>query len=149
MGFRNLHKLKKLNMRCCEKLRVIPTNISCWYNDDKIIECGAHILAEKAESSRSSSEVDNFDTESISSEVDNFEIESSSSEVDYCETGGNNNHHIYGDGGYEAEAFMVSQGENTKTSKHTSCWSWFEKLGLKKKKKKKMNKTQQTSRGVS
>uniref|UniRef100_A0A1J3HNP3 Uncharacterized protein n=1 Tax=Noccaea caerulescens TaxID=107243 RepID=A0A1J3HNP3_NOCCA len=136
MGFRNLHKLKKLNMRCCEKLRVIPTNISCWYNDDKIIECGAHILAEKAESSRSSSQVDNFDTESISSEVD------------YCETGGNNNHHIYGDGGYEAEAFMVSQGENTKTSKHTSCWRWFEKLGLKKKKKK-MNKTEQTSRGVS
>ncbi|VVB09513.1 unnamed protein product [Arabis nemorensis] len=94
-----------------------------------------------------SSEVDNSETEtSSSSKMDNFETESSRSEVDYYGTGGNNNRLIDGDGDYEAEAFMVSQGENIKTTNHTSCWSWLEKLGLK---KKKMNKTEHTSHGIS
>ncbi|CAH8382617.1 unnamed protein product [Eruca vesicaria subsp. sativa] len=131
----------------CHEVDVATSEItfefSCWYNDEKIIECGVQILAEAAESSSSSSEVDNFEFES-SSGIDNFETESSSSEVDnfafgtngckvdYYETGGN--------GDYEADAFKVSQGENIETSKHTS-WSWLEKLGL----KKKMNKTKQTS----
>ncbi|CDY44469.1 BnaCnng11220D [Brassica napus] len=84
----------------------ITFEFSCVYNDEKIIECGVHVLAEAAE-------------------VDNIELGSNSCEVD---------------GDYEAEAFMVSQGENIKTSKNTR-WSWLQKLGL----KKKMNKTKQTS----
>ncbi|KAF3582276.1 hypothetical protein DY000_02033832 [Brassica cretica] len=102
----------------------ITFEFRCVYNDEKIIECGVHVLAEAAESS-SNSEVDNFETGSSSSGVDNIQLGSNSCEVD---------------GDYEAEAFMVSQGENIKTSKNTR-WSWLQKLGL----KKKMNKTKQTS----
>ena len=102
----------------------ITFEFRCVYNDEKIIECGVHVLAEAAESS-SNREMDNFETGSSSSGVDNIELGSNSCEVD---------------GDYEAEAFMVSQGENIKTSKNTS-WSWLQKLGL----KKKMNKTKQTS----
>lgn len=102
----------------------ITFEFSCMYNNEKIIQCGVHVLAEAAESS-SNREMDNFETGSSSSGVDNIEFGSNSCEVD---------------GDYEAEAFMVSQGENIKTIKNTS-WSWLEKLGL----KKKMNKTKQTS----
>ncbi|OAO89834.1 hypothetical protein AXX17_AT5G38640 [Arabidopsis thaliana] len=66
---------------------------------------------------------------------------SSGIEVGYCETGGNRNHHIDG----EAEAFKVTQVEN---SKHTGHWSWLRKLRLGKKKMKN-NKTELSSRPVS
>ena len=112
----------------------ITFEFRCVYNDEKIIECG--VLAEGAESS-SNREMDNFEFESSNSEVDNFETGSSSSGVDNIEFGSNS---CEVDGDYEAEAFMVSQGENIKTSKNTR-WSWLQKLGL----KKKMNKTKQTS----
>lgn len=36
---------------------------ACWYNDDKIIECGVQLLTEEAESSRNN-KVDKFETES-------------------------------------------------------------------------------------
>lgn len=114
----------------------ITFEFSCVYNDEKIIECGVHVLAEAAEGS-SNREMDNFEFESSNSEVDNFETGSSSSGVDNIELGSNS---CEVDGDYEAEAFMVSQGENIKTSKNTR-WSWLQKLGL----KKKMNKTKQTS----
>ncbi|CAN8320834.1 unnamed protein product [Cochlearia groenlandica] len=104
---------------------------SCWYNDDMIIECGVQLLAEEDESS---SEVDNSGTEISHSEVDDFETESSStlSEAEYYETGGSNTDE---DVDYEeVEAYMVSQGENNTTNKHTRFQSWLEKLRRKKSK---------------
>ncbi|KAF2604839.1 hypothetical protein F2Q70_00027439 [Brassica cretica] len=131
-----IHHCERRNRRHDVATSEITFEFSCVYNDEKIIECGVHVLAEAAESS-SNREMDNFEFESSNSEVDNFETGSSSSGVDNIELGSNS---CEVDGDYEAEAFMVSQGENIKTSKNTR-WSWLQKLGL----KKKMNKTKQTS----
>jgi len=86
--------------------------------DNMIIECGVQIMTEEAEGS-SSSEVDNFETESSSSELENFETESSSSELDIFETESSSSEADY----YEDEGLKFSQVESTKTSKHTSCWN--------------------------
>ncbi|AED94691.1 disease resistance protein-like [Arabidopsis thaliana] len=109
--------------------------------DNMIIECGVQIMTEEAKGS-SSSDVDNFETKSSSSELENFETESSSSELDIFETESSSSEADY----YEDEGLKFSQVESTKTSKHTSCWSWFTKHGLR---KKKMNKTRANSRGIS
>ncbi|XP_020872799.1 LOW QUALITY PROTEIN: disease resistance protein RML1A [Arabidopsis lyrata subsp. lyrata] len=113
----------------------------------QVMECGVHILRDEAASSSEIS-MEEAEDSSSSSKMDNFETESSSNRVDYYESGGNSNHYTDGDGNrdYKAEASKVSQVESTKTSKHTGCWSWFTKHGLR---KKKLNKTEQTSCKIS
>ncbi|KFK26371.1 hypothetical protein AALP_AA8G239800 [Arabis alpina] len=96
----------------------ITFEFSCSYFDDKIIECGVQILTEDAKGSSNTSQVDYFNTERSSSEVENFETESNSS-------------YLSDD---LVEAYLTI-GEDIIISKHTSRWSWLEKLGLKKKKK--------------